>query len=154
VSLSTYLVVYHQIYLTIVPRTSVVVIKCLCSPLRCLLVFSPPLPSFSNSITWLNKKNVAKGKRPAATSSRAGKKVAVKEKRKKEKRVASESSSKLSEEKQKNFGLESYYDFFVKTYSGDGDGDDRVSRPPKVYVSLLTISSSFPTASVKPTVER
>jgi hypothetical protein len=36
VSLSTYLVVYHQIYLAVVPCTSDVVIKCLCPPLRCL----------------------------------------------------------------------------------------------------------------------
>ena len=44
---------------------------------------------------WLGKKDVAKGKRPAATGSSAGKK----EKRKKDKRVASESSSESSEEK-------------------------------------------------------
>jgi hypothetical protein len=56
--------------------------------------------SFVNLTTWLNEKDVATGKKPAATSSRAGKKVAVKEKRKKEKRVASESSSESSEEKQ------------------------------------------------------
>jgi hypothetical protein len=53
--------------------------------------------SFVNLTTWLNEKD---GKKPAATSSRAGKKVAMKEKRKKEKRVASESSSESSEEKQ------------------------------------------------------
>ena len=43
---------------------------------------------------WLGKKDVAKGKKPAATGSSAGKK----EKRKKDKRVTSESSSSESSE--------------------------------------------------------
>jgi len=55
--------------------------------------------NFADLMAWLKKKDIARGKKVATTSSHAGKKSVVKEKRKKERKVSSNKSEDLSERK-------------------------------------------------------